>query len=307
MNTRLERARAASCSIPHPQTHVSILVSRRAKNAFTLIELLVVIAIIAILAGLLLPALARAKIKAQGISCLSNMRQLELASQIYIGDFNDNLPQNPSSDSTDGFNVGEPNPPNATGVAAWVAGRLSTGSATDNTNTEKLVGTAYQPYGSIGAFAKNSGVYHCPGDKSTDPTYGARVRSASMNCFVGAAGVSGSVSYGATLGQSVYEYYIKASDFRRLGPSSVVVFLDERADSINDGFLWVDPTGGTSGNYRDLPAIYHNNCSSFSFADGHSEIHKWKTGQFLNALPGGPALPVGNQDLLYWSQHTTSK
>ena len=142
------------------------------KEAFTLIELLVVIAIIAILAAMLLPSLSKAKIRAQGISCLSNTNQLQLAWIINTGDFQEKVPLNPSSDSGSGMVVGE-----NTTAPAWVAGRLSTGSNPDNTNTLKLVGEAYAPFGSLGPYSRSTGIYHCPADKTPSVVSGElRVR-----------------------------------------------------------------------------------------------------------------------------------
>ena len=240
------------------------------RSGFTLIELLVVIAIIAILAGLLLPALSRAKGTAKGIYCMGNMKQLALAWAMYPDDNLNTLPGN--------FPGGD--------INGWVGGWIDFAPDTkDNTNLVLLIDSRLGPY------TKNAGIYKCPGDVYTAPQGGAqmpRLRSNSMNGFVeGDYGLSLKASNrlprdGSTIdliftGADKNNYgYVKISDIRKPGPSDLFVFVDEHSDSINDGCLITDTT--KLNQWLDLPASFHNGACSFSFADGHAEVHKWREG-----------------------------
>jgi prepilin-type N-terminal cleavage/methylation domain-containing protein/prepilin-type processing-associated H-X9-DG protein len=249
------------------------------KDGFTLIELLVVIAIIAILAAMLLPALAKAKNRAQGIACLSNMKQLQLASIIYGGDNSDYLPGNPPI--TGGWI--------ATGALVanpgWVAGSFTSGNGTgpDNpagcsTNDYFLgvngdiipgVGTLS---GSIGGICKAAGAYKCPADKYLSPNYNQpHNRSCSANMYCGLT--SRQMQIGGWGINAAYTPLTKYSDFRAgFAPTDCFVFLDENPISINDGYFEYIADGS---NINDRPAVNHGNSSSFSYADGHCELHKW--------------------------------
>jgi len=266
---------------------------------FTLIELLVVIAVIGVLCALLLPSLAAAKKKAQGVQCLGNLKQLNLAWQLYADDHGGKYAYNTS-------NEGAGKSPD---YPSWVAGFLTPGSAADNTDVELLTGPEYQKFGSIGGYAKTAAIYRCPGDRSHDKKTGLpRVRSVSMNGWMN-PGASGGVSGGYW--DKAFEKYRQISDFVLLSPSDAFVFLDERADSINDGWLKLDtggyfPVNPVAWQITDLPAIYHNNATTFSFVDGHAQFRRWLDPKTLQLKYTGGSQPTPhNQDVLWLMEHAT--
>ncbi len=274
----------------HNTTQVSELIKLKLRHqrAFTLIELLVVIAIIAILAAMLLPALSKAKVKAQAAMCMSNNKQIGLAITMY-GDDNGGM-----------F------PPNlqGSGIGGWIQGHMDWTLTTENTNTAMLLA------GKIGPYTKSLGIYKCPADNYLHPIqrsrgWNGRARSISMNAFI-EGGAYKDPSGGSTW-YPTYRRYDKFAQVLKPSPSDLWLVVDEHPDSINDGWLITGVMNPDS--WIDLPASYHNGACGFSFVDGHSEIHMWRVASTklpvrMTDFPGVSS--PKSQDLAWMIEHSSA-
>jgi prepilin-type N-terminal cleavage/methylation domain-containing protein/prepilin-type processing-associated H-X9-DG protein len=274
--------------------------SQSQKSGFTLIELLVVIAIIAILAGMLLPALGKAKAKGQGILCLSNNKQLMLGWNLYAGDNDDyyannfTIPETEAAITSRRFNNWVNN------VMSWNAG----GGVLDQSITNEL----WVKNGVLGKYTSGAvGIYKCPADNSLSAAqrragWTRRLRSNAMNAFFGRP------TQGYTGGPSPIDgtsrQFLKSSDVPN--PANTWVTLDEHPDSINDGWF---VNGRNITQWTDAPASYHNGACGFSFADGHAEIKKWlsATSRIKVTTMGLRAMPFdanGRKDRDWYMERT---
>ncbi|MBN2506425.1 MAG: hypothetical protein JXQ71_07005 [Verrucomicrobia bacterium] len=247
------------------------------------------LASVGILAALLLPALEHARSRVRATRCMNNVRQLQAGWMLFIEDHDDQLPPNDGTPEA-GRNAAHPS-----WVAGWLRTARQSGDHSDGTNTDLLVGAAYAPFGSIGTYVLHPDVYRCPGDRS------GRVRSMSMNGYLNGRGIWQSPEW---------------LTFTRLDeiphPAHTWVFMDEREDSINDGYFAVDMTARHV--LLDYPASYHDGAGTVSFADGHVERHRWiepttspplHPGVHLSLLPRFTS--ATDRDLQWLTERTTMR
>jgi len=256
----------------------------RKGPAFTLIELLVVVLIIAILASLLLPTLAGAKVKANKLSCVSNLKQLQVAYQMYVEDYKDQLPPNQKSDES---------------TVNWVAGIVNAIGSTDPTNFHQLEQCLLYPY------CRSPKIYKCPADILPNPTNNLITdRSYSINTYMNGYDV-GCNHQDDWPSNTIFVVQTTLSGIQSPGPTKRMVFVHESPDTIDDGNFSVVPTGGGFDvtDWWNCPTAMHGNAGTFSYADGHAAAIQWQGTQLLTweqqrAMGNKDSIPVYGLDLI---------
>jgi len=269
-------------------------------SGFTLIELLVVIAIIAILAAMLLPSLSRAKQKSQGVACINNLKQLIMASVVYSVDYRDYWPLNNQGD--DAVNLANP-PANYT-PKVWAEGREGS-----NLNDEQTAnGMVSDRVSLIAPYLKSKAVFRCPGDKKpwkVNNQIIQRPRNFGMNAYVG----WNSAPWNNMPNEQRYVIFRRTAQAKT--GSIIFGFGEINPDSLCRPMFGINMDSQTIYHY---PGNYHGQVSNFAFLDSHTEIHRWRDGQFNNPQPppanwhdhtGNAAKPTSFADLAWLKQHAT--
>lgn len=233
----------------------------RRTLAFTLVELLVVVGIIAVLAGLLLPALGKVRAQATGLACANNLRQMQQALFLYAHDNYDRLVNN--------YDGGRPyRRPGVYLEHNWVNNVLNWELDSGNTNLGFI---DRSPLGSY--VGRSAELFLCPSDYvlsqlQRQAGWSRRVRSISLNAMVGDAGAN--VTNGGNIWNPQHRQYLRLTEVG--SPANIFSFLDEHPDSVGDGYFLntiADPA------WIHLPASYHGGSGNLAFMDGHLESRRW--------------------------------
>jgi len=272
---------------------------KAARGAFTLIELLVVIAIIAILAAVLLPVLHQAMVRGETATCIDHQKQLATAWIMYASDNNDFVAGNcwgsPGGEQDWIIYRGKYSRGGITPCTNWVSGWEDPSGLNQNANTEGVIGYSGDgdntnadllidpSYASLGDYTKNPGIYICPACQVLVASYPGGpdnnhlIRSVSMNNWVGFITSQGpvTISSGPSSGQTYTPYNKTTAMKAGSSPADIFVFMEERGESIDDGWFYTEENENPNTTIANFPTDYHNNAATIGFADGHVDVHRW--------------------------------